>query len=416
MKEKEHLKENVKIVSGNIVAAWAARYARVQVISAYPITPQTTIVEKLSDFVDSEGWDCQYVRVESEHSVMGFLVGASFAGTRTFSATSGQGLFYMNEMLHWAPPSRLPIVLVVANRGVAPGWNIWADHQDVIASRDTGWLILFASSHQDIFDTIIQAYRIAEDPRVYLPAMVCLEGFQLSHTNEPVYFPDQALVDEYLLPLPENGWPHIFLDPERPITFGSLQIPGGKIPTPSSMYFEFRAGIDKAMNNARTVIRESAEKFKKIFGRDTGALIQTYKCDDAEAVLVCQGNLARQALVAVDKLRKDGLKVGAVKLRSYKPFPIDEFRELANNGIKGFGVMERDMAFSLYSGASAVDLKSALYDADSKPYIVPFIAGIGGRDVTVDDQCNCLKRVLNVIKNKEKDVKAEYVNFHGRYE
>ena len=213
---KEHLKESVKIISGNSVAAWAARYARVQVISAYPITPQTTIVEKLSDFVDSEGWDCQYMRVESEHSVMAFLIGASFAGTRTFSATSGQGLFYMNEMLHWAAPSRLPIVLTVANRGVAPGWNIWADHQDVIASRDTGWLILFASSHQDIFDTIIQAYRIAEDPRVYLPIMVCLEGFQLSHTIEPVEIPGfetirfiqfrfNALHDMYLGSLAEDG-------------------------------------------------------------------------------------------------------------------------------------------------------------------------------------------------------------------
>ena len=413
---KEHLKESVKIISGNSVAAWAARYARVQVISAYPITPQTTIVEKLSDFVDSEGWDCQYMRVESEHSVMAFLIGASFAGARTFSATSGQGLFYMNEMLHWAAPSRLPIVLTVANRGVAPGWNIWADHQDVIASRDTGWLILFASSHQDIFDTIIQAYRIAEDPRVYLPIMVCLEGFQLSHTIEPVYFPDQSLVDEFLLDLPKNGWPHTFLDPNRPITFGSLQIPGGKVATPSSMYFEFRASIEKAMLNARTVIKEAAQDFKKIFGRDTGDLIQKYKCDDAEAVIVCAGNMARQAIAAVDKLRSEGLNVGAVKLRSYKPFPIQEFQELANNGVKGFGVLERNMAFSLNGGAASVDLKSAFYDMEPSPYVVPFIGGVGGRDITMDDQCNILKRVLNVIKNKERNVKVEYINFHGRFE
>ncbi|TFF63737.1 MAG: pyruvate ferredoxin oxidoreductase [Promethearchaeota archaeon] len=412
---QEHLKENTKIISGNKVAAWAARYARVQVISAYPITPQTTIVEKLSDFVDSEKWNCEYVRVESEHSVMGFLVGASFAGTRTFSATSGQGLFYMNEMLHWAPPSRLPIVLGVADRGVAPGWNIWADHQDVVASRDTGWLILFASSHQDIFDTIIQAYRIAEDPKVYLPIMVCLEGFQLTHTNEPVYFPDQSLVDEFLLDLPKNGWPHTFLDPERPITFGSLQIPGGENATPQSMYFEFRAKIDQAHNNTKAVIEKSAKEFKSVFGRDVGGLIKKYKCDDAEAVLVCQGNISRQARIAVDRLRKDGYKVGTIKLRSYKPFPSEEFNELANNGVKGFGVMERSMAFSLNGGATVVDLKSALYDSENKPYIVPFIAGVGGRDITVENQMESLKRVLNVVKNKERNVEAEYVNFHGRY-
>ncbi|MHA1785063.1 MAG: pyruvate ferredoxin oxidoreductase [Candidatus Helarchaeota archaeon] len=411
---QEMLPEQVRIISGDETCAWGARYARVQVISAYPITPQTVIVEKLSDFVDSGDFKSEYVRVESEHSVMGFLVGASYAGVRTFSATSGQGLFYMNEMLHWAPPSRLPIVLAVADRGVAPGWNIWADHQDVIASRDTGWLILFSTNHQEIFDNIIMAYKIAEDPRVYLPIMVCLEGFQLSHLSQPVYFPDQKLIDEFLPPLPsEKGWPHIFLDPDRPITHGSLQNPGGKMATPSNMYFEFRALIDQAQQNAKEVIEEVADDFAKRFGRHHGGLIQEYKCEDAEAALVCMGNLADQAKYVVDKMRKDGYKVGSIKLRSYKPFPSEKFQEIAEKSqIKTLAVMERNMAFSLFGGAASVDLKSALYNCDNKPLVLPYIAGVGGRDVTIEDQMNVLKNSLKADKESTKNFGVKYVNFH----
>jgi len=409
---KEMLPERYEILGGNETCAWGARYARVQVISAYPITPQTTIVEKLSDFVDIDGWNCEYVRVESEHSVMGFLVGASYAGARTFSATSGQGLFYMNEMLHWAPPSRLPIVLGVANRGVAPGWNIWADHQDVIASRDTGWLVMFATNHQEIFDNIIMAYKIAEDPRVYLPIMVCLEGFQLSHLQMPVLFPNQKLVDEFLPEPPtEKGWPHIFLDPERPITHGSLQIPGGIEAAPNAMYFEFRSIIDKAQQNAKAVIEEVADDFAKKFGRHHGGLIQEYHCEDAEAALICMGNLADQAKLVVDMMRKDGYKVGAIKLRSYKPFPNEKFQEIAERGqIKTFVPLERSMAFSQDGGAASVDLKSALYNCENRPLIIPYVAGVGGRDVTVKDQINVLKNALKADKESVKGVK--YVNFH----
>ncbi|NHI91349.1 MAG: pyruvate ferredoxin oxidoreductase [Candidatus Lokiarchaeota archaeon] len=411
---KEMLPERFAILGGNETCAWGARYARVQVISAYPITPQTTIVETLSDFVDSGDFDCEYVRVESEHSVMAFLVGASYAGTRTFSATSGQGLFYMNEMLHWAAPSRLPIVLGVANRGVAPGWNIWADHQDVIASRDTGWLILFSTNHQEIFDNIIMAYKIAEDPRVYLPIMVCLEGFQLSHLQQPVQFPDQSLVDEFLPEPPKNGWPHIFLDPDRPITHGSLQNPGGKLASPSTMYFEFRELIDKAQENAKVVIEEVADDFAKKFGRHHGGLIQEHECEDAEVAIVCMGNLADQAKYVVDLMRKDGYKVGSIKLRSYKPFPTEKFQEIAERGqIRAFVPMERSMAFSQQGGAASVDLKSALYDCENKPFVLPYVAGVGGRDVTVEDQMNALKNALKVDKNEAKNFGVKFVNFHN---
>ncbi len=410
-KVKSDLKPTTRIISGNATVAWAARYAKVQVISAYPITPQTVIVEKLSDFVDAGEMDAEYVRVESEHSVMGFLVGASYAGARTFTATAGQGLLYMTEMLHWASATRLPIVTAISDRGIAPPWNIWGDHQDVIAERDSGWLILFASNHQEIFDTIIQAYKIAEDPRVFLPIMVCLEGFMLSHMNTPVDMPDQADVDDFLPEIPKNGWPHIFLDPERPISHGNLQNPGGATATPGSMYFEFRSLIDEAMLNSKTVIKEVAEEFKKKFGRYHGALIEEYKCNDAEVALVCMGNLADQAKYSVDRMRDEGYKVGAVKLRAYKPFPTEDFQNLAKK-IKVFATLERNMGFSLYGGCASVDLKSALYYLEERPIVMPVIGGVGGRDVSVDDQCWIIKQAFKNLEKGELENKVEYVGFH----
>ncbi|NVM02474.1 MAG: pyruvate ferredoxin oxidoreductase [Candidatus Helarchaeota archaeon] len=410
-KVKSDLKQEIRIISGNATVAWAARYARVQVISAYPITPQTVIVEKLSDFVDAGEMDAEYVRVESEHSVMGFLVGASYAGARTFTATAGQGLLYMTEMLHWASAARLPIVTAISDRGIAPPWNIWGDHQDVIAERDSGWLILFASNHQEIFDTIIQAYKIAEDSRVFLPIMVCLEGFMLSHMNTLVDMPDQKEIDDFLPEIPKNGWPHIFLDPERPISHGNLQNPGGAVATPGSMYFEFRSLIDEAMINSKTVIKEVAEDFKKKFGRYHGALIEEYKCDDAEVALVCMGNLADQAKYSVEKMRDEGYKVGTVKLRSYKPFPIEDFQNLAKK-IKVFAILERNMGFSLYGGCASVDLKSALYYLKERPLVMPVIGGVGGRDVSVDDQCWIIKQAFKNLEKGELENKVEYVGFH----
>jgi len=410
-KAESKLKAETRIISGNATVAWAARYSRVQVISAYPITPQTVIVEKLSDFVDAGEMDAQYVRVESEHSVMGFLVGASYAGARTFTATAGQGLLYMTEMLHWASGTRLPIVMAVSDRGIAPPWNIWGDHQDVVAERDSGWLVLFASNHQEIFDTIIQAYKIAENPKVFLPIMVCLEGFMLSHMNTTVDMPSQEAVDEFLPEIPKNGWPHIFLDPERPISHGNLQNPGGKTPAVNSMYFEFRSLIDEAQENAKQVIKDVADEFYKKFGRYHGGLIEKYKCDDAEVALVCMGNLADQAKYAVDLMRGEGYKAGAVKIRSYKPFPTEDFQDLAKT-IKMFPVLERNMAFSQSGGVVSVDLKSALYDVDERPVIMPFIGGVGGRDVAVEDQCYIIKKAFKSLENGERGQKVEYINFH----
>lgn len=397
---KTELKAKDRIISGNVAAAWGARYSRVQVISAYPITPQTTIVEKLSDFVEEGLMDAEYIRVESEHSVMASLIGASYNGVRTYSATSGQGLAYMHEMLHWAAGARLPIVMGVTNRGMAPPWNIWADIQDVMAQRDTGWMIFFAATHQEIFDTHLQMFKICEDPRVFLPAFICHGGFIMSHTSQPVHMPDQSLVDEFLPEVPKDGWPHFFLDPDRPITHGNLQNPGGPSITPDTWYYEYRYLIQEAMEKAKQVIIDVAEEFRKKFGFYHGDLIEKYKCDDTEVALVSIGSLADQAKVAVDLLREEGYKVGAIKLRCYKPFPTEQFQELANK-IKIFPVMERSMAFGLVGGIASVDLKSVFYRHPKSPFVLPVIAGIGGRDVRVEDQMEVLKTAVEMAETNE---------------
>ncbi|NVM54855.1 MAG: pyruvate ferredoxin oxidoreductase [Candidatus Helarchaeota archaeon] len=398
--QKLVVEEADRIISGNAACAWAARYARVNVISAYPITPQTTIVEKLSDFVEEGKLDSEYIRVESEHSVMASLIGAAYTGARTYSATSGQGLFYMHEMLHWAAGARLPIVMGIANRGVAPPWNIWADHQDVMAQRDTGWMIFFSSNHQEIFDTHLQLYKICENEDVFLPAFVCLGGFIMSHTQQAVHMPDQTLVDEFLPEVPEKGWPHFFLDPDRPITHGNLQSPGGPNVTPDAWYYEYRYLIQKAHEKAKQVIIDVAKEYKKKFGIFHGDLIEEYKCDDTEVALVSIGCIADQAKVAVDNLREQGYKVGAVKLRCYKPFPTEQFQKLANR-IRIFPVMERSMAFGLTGGIASVDLKAVFYQHPKKPFVLPVIAGVGGRDVRVEDQMDVLKQAVEMVESNE---------------
>lgn len=400
--------EKRKVITGNYSAAWGARCANVDVISAYPITPQTTVVEKLSEFVDGGKMDpVRYLKVESEHSVMASQVGASIAGARCFTATSGQGLLYMAEMVHWAAGARLPIVTTIASRGIAPPWNIWADFSDIISMRDSGWLISFASSHQEILDSVLMAYRIAENRGVLLPHFVAYGGFVLSHTSKPVLIPAQAEVNEFLHPKPENGWPHIFLDPERPMMHGNLILPGG-------YYMEFRMKIHEAQMKAKPVITEAAREFKARFGRDYGnGLLYKYKCEDADVVLVNMGGLAKQAEVAVDELREEGYKVGSVALRYYRPFPVEEIQALAEE-VDVIGVCDRDTAHgSPTGGAVSSDVKASLFDrqAQNPTRVVPIVAGIGGRDVSVPQQKDMFKMLTSIKETGE----APGEMLHGSY-
>lgn len=406
-------KKETKIIKGNEAAAYAAKSSRVQVISAYPITPQTTVVEKLSEFVDGGFMPgTQYIKLESEHSVMASIVGASIAGTRTFTATSGQGLFYMNEMIHWAAGARLPIVTAIASRGPAPPWNIWADYFDIINARDTGWLSAFAASHQEIYDEILMSYKICEDEDVLLPKFVAYGGFVLSHTSKPVILEDQSDVDEFLPPLPdEEGWPHIFIDPDRPMTHGNLIMPEG-------YYMEYRMKIHDAMIQAQEKIKKVAKEFEQKFGRSYGnGLIEEYRLDDAEVALLNYGGLSLQAEQAVDELREEGYKVGSVKLRYLRPFPSEEIVNISKK-VDVLGVVDRGTAFgSPTGGPVSSEVKSALHNKEVSTTILPIITGLGGREVTVENQKDQLKTLMKIKESGEMPEDLLYGTlWHGKRE
>lgn len=374
------------MATGNYAAAYAVKLSKVKVVAAYPITPQTSVIEKIAEFVANGEMSAEYIKVESEHSAMSACIGASAAGVRTFTATSSQGLLYMHEMLHWASGSRLPIVMAQVNRAIAPPWSIWADHNDSISQRDTGWIQFYCESNQDILDTIIQAYKVAEDSRVLLPAMVCYDGFELSHTAMPMKLPDQRDVDDFL---GSYNMDHALIDLEKPSVHGSLVTP--------ELYMEFRHLIQKAMENAEVAIKESASDFSQRFGRDYESQVQCYKCRDVDVAIVSMGAVSSEAKEAVDRLRKEKLPVGAIKLRVFRPFPKEAIQELGKK-VRAFVVIDRDISFGM-EGALFTEIKSSLYTLKEKPLVLGFIAGLGGRDIRVRDLTRAARKALDALRN-----------------
>ena len=356
------------IDTANHIVAYAAKAARVQVIAAYPITPQTSIVERIAELVESGELNAEYIRVESEHSAMAACIGAAAAGVRTFTATSAHGLVLMHEALHWASGSRLPIVMPVVNRTLGPGWNIWADYTDSLSQRDTGWIQFYCADNQEVFDTTIQAYKLCEDERILLPVMVCLEAFILSHTYMPVKIPAQEKIDEFLPPYK----PKWFLDVDNPFSLANIVTP--------EYYMEFRYMIQEAMENAKQLIPEIDREYGKLFGFEHGGLVETYKCEDADLILLTMGTMGTEAKIAVDNLRNEGLKVGVARVRVFRPFPKEEIRKLAENA-QMLAVIDRGISFGM-EGFLAEETKASLYDQKNQPLIAGFIAGLGGRDVT----------------------------------
>jgi|YelNatPaOPRAMG01_1025707.scaffolds.fasta_scaffold12469_7 2-oxoisovalerate ferredoxin oxidoreductase alpha subunit len=391
------MKGEVLLLTGNYSAAYAAKCSRVQVVAAYPITPQTPCVEKISEFVEKGELKAEFICVESEHSAMSACIGASTCGARTFTATSSQGLALMHEMLHWASGARLPIVLYLANRAFAPPWNIWCDHQDSIAQRDTGWMQFYAEDNQELFDSIIMAYRIAEDREVMLPAMVCADGVTLSHTVMPVEIPDQKDIDDFL---PPYDPPYKFYDVDNPIILSHLPMPN--VPF-SDWYTEFRYLMQEAMGKARGKIRSVCREFKERFGRFHGDFLEEYRCSDADVVVLSMGSIASQMKYVVDLMRDEGYNVGAVKLRVLRPFPLEEIRSLAGR-VKGIAVVDRDVSFG-YAGAVFTEVKAALYEQVKKPLIKGFIMGLGGRDVQISYQKEVVRNMYEIL---EKGLDKEY--------
>ena len=390
----------VILTTGNYAAAYAAKAAKVRVIAAYPITPQSPTVEELSEIVEKGELKAEFICVESEHTAMSALIGASATGVRTFTATSSHGLALMHEMLHWAAGARLPIVMYVANRALAPPWNIWCDHQDTISQRDTGWMQFYAENNQEIFDTVLMAYKIAEDKEVLLPAMVCADGFTLSHMTLPVEIPDQKDIDDFLPPYEP---PFKLDDPDNPVTHGNPAMPN--VPF-SDWYTEYRFLMEESMNKAKEKIKEVCGEFKRRFGKFHGDLVEKYRCDDAEVILVCMGSLAAQAKDVVDDMRDEGYSVGALKLRVFRPFPAEEIQELAKY-VKAFAVIDRNMSFG-HEGAALMEVKAALCDATERPIVKGYVMGLGGRDVMPSEQRLAVQETFKDLERGRVEKKIEW--------
>jgi len=356
----------IKVMEGTHSISYAAKLSRVKVISAYPITPQTSIVEKLSELCGSKELDAQFIKVESEHSAMAACIGAEAAGIRSFTATSSQGLALMHEVLHWAAGGRLPIVLANVNRALGPPWNIWVDQTDSLAQRDTGWIQFYCESNQEVLDMVIQAYRLAE--QVMLPVMINLDAFFLSHTSEPVAIPKQDLVDQFLPPYQ----PKFRMDEKEPHAFGGL---GGP-----DVYMEFRYEMQKSMEEAARLIPVVAEEYNHYIGRHHGTMLEYYKTEDADYLLMTAGTLAGTSRLVVDEYRGKGIKLGLIKIRTFRPFPTEDIQKAVKN-VKKIAVIDRNISFGK-SGIFFAETKSALYNGNAHPLMNGYVAGLGGRDVT----------------------------------
>ncbi|RLF07785.1 MAG: pyruvate ferredoxin oxidoreductase [Thermoprotei archaeon] len=358
------------VLTGNHAAAYAVKLSRPDVISAYPITPQTSVIEKLSEFVENGELNVRFIRVESEHSAMAAVLGAASVGARVYTATSSQGLLYMYEVCWWAAGARLPIVMGVVTRAIAPPWSIWTDHNDILTLRDSGWIILFASDVQEVFDLTIQAYKIAET--VNLPVAVGWDAFVVSHTIEPLDILSQEEVDKFL---PKKKVSEHMLKVEDPFSLGNLTYPED--------YMEFRYDMWKAQKKALDVISSVDEEYGELSGRRYGGTVEKNMCDDADMVLFIMGAASGDAIEAAALLRRKGLKVGVCRIRSMRPFPSDEVIKIAEN-VKIIGTFDRDISLGC-GGIIGVEVRAAIKERGLDVPVIEYIGGIGGRDLRVQD-------------------------------
>ena len=370
-----------KVMTTNSAVAEAVKLAKPQVIPVYPITPQTSISEKLAEFVANGEIDGEYIKVESEHSALSAALGASGTGVRVFTATSSQGLMLMHEIVFASAGMRAPIVMANANRSISAPLSIWNDQQDSIAQRDSGWIQIYAEDGQEALDSILTAYKISENPKVLLPSMVCLDGFILTHTVEPVDIPSSEEVDRFL---PKYVPKHAFLDTDNPMSLGTFTDP--------NYYMEARYQVQEAMENSLEVIEETNKEFAEIFGRKYG-FVEEYKCEDAEIVIVAMGSVCSTLRVCVDDLRERGEKVGLLKVRVYRPFPVEDIKKAVANADK-IAVLDKNISFGV-GGALFNDIKAKV---DVEAY--NFIIGLGGRDITPTH----IDEIVEKTKNPVNDV------------
>jgi pyruvate/2-oxoacid:ferredoxin oxidoreductase alpha subunit len=379
----------VSIVSGNEAAALGAKLSRVQVVAAYPITPQSKIPETLIKYVESGALKAEFIRVESEHSALTVCISASTVGARVFTATAANGLAYMHEQLHWAAGARLPIVMALANRGLGAPWTIFNDMQDSISQRDTGWMQVYCRDNQEILDNVVMAYKIAE--QIDVPMMVCFDGFVLSHTVMPVEIPEQERVDAFLPPY----LPHLQVDGPEPININPVMLADPRanaqgVSCPS--YMGFRMRLQETLEGAADVILKVGREFGEMFGRGYEYLLWEYRTDDADTVLLTMGSLANEASLAADQLRSKGCKAGVVALRVFRPFPGEQLCRVLSN-VRNLVVFDKNISYG-NEGATCTETKAALFEAELRPAITNYIVGLGGKSVSAVDLADATIRAL----------------------
>jgi 2-oxoisovalerate ferredoxin oxidoreductase alpha subunit len=369
-----------KVITGNYAAAYGAKASNVEVIAAYPITPQTQIIEKIAEFVSEGELQAQYLEVESEHSALAACIAASSVGARAFTATSGQGILLMHELLHWASNARLPIVMANVNRALGPPWNIWSEQQDTISQRDTGWLQFYCENNQEVFDSVILAYKIGE--KVSLPVMLAFDAFVLSHIAEPVDIIEDTT--DFLEPYK----PKYKLDIEKPCTLGAFA-------TPESSYYEFRYKAAEAMQASKNVIEDVGKEFQGKYGRYYG-LLAPYRTENADIIIIASGAIASTCKESIDKFRSNGIEVGLLRIRALRPFPQEALLRFLE-GTKVLGVLDRNISTGS-SGVFYSETKAAIYNSEYRPKIKNYILGLGGRDVTTKDIEFIIKDLIRVKK------------------
>ena len=403
-----NVKQEIMAMNGDEAVAYAVKQSDVDVVAAYPITPQTIIVEKFSEYVANGEVQTEFVCVESEHSAMAASLAASATGARTFTATASAGLAFMHEMLFVTSGSRMPVVMAVANRALSSPLNIHGDHSDSMAERDSGWVQIYAENAQEVYDSIIQAFRIAEHNDVMLPVLVGLDGFTLSHTLENVTtLVDEAVKDfvgerqiPNISPVEGSSVP-LKLDPGHPVTMGPIAL--------QNYYFEFKRQQEEGMKNALSVIKQVHDEYANLSGRSYGdGLLEKYNMDDAEIAVVCVGSTSGTIKTVVDELRGEGVKAGLLKLRTFRPFPVEEVQNALAN-VKVVGVMDKSMSFGGNGGAIFHEVRHALYDAENRPLIVDYIYGLGGRDTDPKDFKKMFNELHQIAHNKRVENLVSYI-------
>jgi len=400
------------VMTGNEAAAAAVKLARVQVIAAYPITPQSPVVEQLAAWVESGELPAEFVPVESEHSAMTVCIGASTVGARTFTATSANGLAYMTEQVWWAPGARLPIVMCIANRAMAAPWNVLNDQQDSMSVRDAGWVQLYCRNNQEILDTTVQAYRIAE--RLHLPVMVCYDGFLLSHTMMPVSVPDAADVDAFL---PAFTGQLTIVDPADPRNIGPVTLADPRADAEGVLrpgYMEVRAFHQRALLDALEVIPEVDAAYGDAIGRSWGGLVWEHLMDDADVVLVAAGSLATQLTLAAEALRSEGIKAGVLGIRAYRPFPVAALRDRLG-GRELALVFDKALSYG-YEGPICSDLRGSLLGVEGAPAVFGAVCGLGGRDISPEQLTDSARRATADLRAGARTRATEWINLHTEAE